>query len=400
MAEGSQIDRVIVVGGGILGVSIAYNLALHEAIGEVTLIERGQVNKIDLSNTIATIEPFSQFPSVATLQSYSIGVYTGSRDTGGLDLGYSYAPMAMLVGEEDIPVLHKIMEVSHASANHFTTLSPQEFARRVPNANLEGIAAVGFSEDSGYINPRKAVQQYLNAALRLRVKVLEEVSVEKVLTSGDRVTGVQTSDGDYYADVVVLAVGSWTGQLLASLGMPNPLEDRIHFMTKVVLDSPGEYRPLSYSIRDMKSGFYVYPAGSGQYVIGSMHWQATKTLDDLDSDAKSIDEAVIEEIRTQVNRRFPSFQAAKIKLRWPIIWDVSPDKQPLIGPVPGLDGLYMAAGTSSMGFKIAPAVGVAIPALMTGDEAMMKLFEDLKPERIQNNDLLTPPDPFHIHKEK
>ncbi len=360
---------VVVVGGGVLGVSTAFNLAKLGA-GKVILLERTALGAGGTGRSVATVEPLTLHPTVADLQHRSITVWKHFADEVGGDCGWTPLPLALLVEAGDLSAL-ALAKQCHEHKCDFDTIAPEAFARMEPGANLDGIAEVGYSEDAGWVNPELTTISYAEAAVALGVDIRTGVRATKIVTTGrsfvpvkgDRVVGIETSAGTIATDKLVLAAGSWTGVLLRGAGLQDPLTNVTHPVG--VLDVPPGAQPLKHSLIDLPMAIYCRPAVGNRYVFSSMSSSDNSIPMDIEAEPAS-DPMAMQPIWERLIKRFPAFERAVMQPGWAGMWDMSKDGQPLVGPVEPLDGLWMAAGTSGIGFKLAPAIGEGLAQQVVG----------------------------------
>ncbi len=273
-------------------------------------------------------------------------------------------------------------------------LSMAEFADLAPaGMNTDGIEVAAWEPGSGYADPASATMALAKRAAELGARSRMNTRVATVLLDGQRAIGVETTDGErILGDEVILAAGPWTRPLLRDVGVDLPLRVERHIIT--ALDTPGTARDvLPFCWCDDINMSYGRPEGPDLVLFGSWSGGGMSFRNDEAPEAEEItnpdvyraesDAAEGAEILRYVTPRIPDIATHGIRRGWAGLYDMSPDDLPVIGPVPGLDHLYVIAGSSGHGFKLGPAVGEAVAQLVeTGESPLLTSFA---PDRLLAN---------------
>jgi glycine/D-amino acid oxidase-like deaminating enzyme len=375
---------VIVVGGGIIGLSIAYHLALRR-VGRVALLERSHLGAGSTGLSVASIEPLGRFPALAAIHARSITTFKNfSAEIGG-ECGFVALPLAMFVTEADLPTMREITAYAQAAGSDARLLSPGEFHALYPDSNLDGVAAVYYSQDAGHADPVLTLNSYADAARNLGVVIRQNTPVLSVRVDGGHVVGVETTGGLVSASVVVLAAGLWIEALLKPLGLSASLHLHRHFV--VCIEAPTAAPHLS--IIDSPLEYYARPEKSGNlYLLGGAgYFPACANPDER---APGVTTELCYAYLEKFARRFPVMEEARLRVStgYTGIADMTPDTQPLLGALP-LEGLYLAAGMSGIGFKMSPGIGQAMAGLIAGDDEASQLLYPLRPTRFTDGQPLS-----------
>jgi glycine/D-amino acid oxidase-like deaminating enzyme len=215
-------------------------------------------------------------------------------------------------------------------------------------------------------------------------------------TDGDRAGGDKTaagrtgrSGGDReYAGTVVLAAGVWSSPLLRTAGVVLPIETELHRVA-VLAHGAGQGAPLA-CIDSTTQAYFRPEAGGSMTLVGAFAGQRGA---DPDAVAAATDEDLAPLVQA-ASRRVPALGDAGIVRGVTGVYDMTPDARPLLGRLPGLDGLIVAAGFSGMGFKIAPAVGEGIAGLIAGAPAGSVDLAPFRPGRLGEGQPIEPPHPY------
>jgi len=351
---------VIVVGAGCVGTSVAYHLAAGGA-GSVILLERADA--VGTGSTAAAAGGFRhQFSSEVNirLSLASVPMILGFSEEHHLPLDVHQDGYLFLIRDE--PTREAFMAdvgLQRSLGVRVEVLTGEEAADLIPGLATAGVVAATFGPDDGIADPSGLTHGYATAARRAGAEIRTGVEVTALRTAGDRVVGVETADGPLDAGVVVVAAGAWAGVLAATAGVDLPIEP-IPRNVAVTSAFPGvpERRAL---VVDTATSFYFHREGPGVLMgMGSP--------DERSSFETRVDEAfVVERILPRAVEVFPPLEAAGLTHTWCGLYEMTPDRHPVIGPAG--DGLFIAAGFSGHGFQHAPVAGKLVAEMIIGGEA-------------------------------
>jgi sarcosine oxidase subunit beta len=372
---------VVVVGGGVVGTSAAYHLASAGA-GDVLLLERA--DQLAAGSTGACAGGFRyQFSSEVNvrLSQASIPMITGFTQEHGLPLDVAQDGYLFLVrGEElwrDFLAANRLHGALGVEAE---VLSPGEAVALAPGISAEGLVGATYGPSDGIADPSGLTHGYATLARRAGARIELGVRVEGVRAAGGRVRGVDTSGGPVDSGVVVNAAGPWAGRLASTVGVDLPLEPiPRHVLVTGPFPGVPERRTL---VIDAATTFYVHREGAG--VLMGMGG-----ADERASFDTTADEAfVADELLPTALRVFPPLEAAAVEHSWVGLYEMTPDRHPIIGQAPGVAGFYLANGFSGHGFQHAPVVGKLLAELIVGGEARTVDISTLGLERFERGDLV------------
>jgi sarcosine oxidase subunit beta len=356
-----------VVGAGVVGCSLAMHLAGQGASVEV--LEKGDVCAGMSSRSGALVRMHYTFPPEASLALASLRYFQNWRELVGGECGFVETGFATIVNEANVPALKANVAMLRGLGVDTDIIAPEELHRIDPNVSLEDVAAAAYEPHSGYADPIATTHSLADAARRAGVRFHLNTPVASIRTRAARAIGAMDAAGRFHeADAVCLVTGPWTGPLLASLGARIPITPeraQIAFFRRAT-----GLRHLIYI--DTIAGSYFRPHGQGD---GHVPIQDNLTLaglggaklDDADPDRfrETNDPEFIEDVRRRLGTRIPALAEAPYARGHAGIYDVTPDQRPILDEIPGIDGLFVAAGFSGTGFKTAPAVGAAMAELIT-----------------------------------
>jgi glycine oxidase len=350
---------VIVAGAGVVGLSIAYALA-REGMRPIVL-DRGKPGReaswagAGLLPAVSDPDRQPSHPTLA-LRAWSARLYpewsVALREETGIDNGFRRT------GGVDVARTEAEEQTLRTTAGRWRVegivnerLAPGDFARVEPALD-SGLRVAYFLPDRAQIrNPRHL--RALVAAIEARGGVvLADRGVTGFLTRGDRATGVRTTEGNVEADKVVLAAGTWSGDLLAGLGVRAPTPP---VKGQIVLLNPG--RPLLRRIVE-HGKIYLVPRDDGRILIGATEEEGVSDIRPTADAFQGLHAAAV--------ALCPSLADAAVEATWAGLRPGSMDTRPYIGPAPGFRDLFVATGHKRAGLQLSPATAELIVDLATG----------------------------------
>jgi sarcosine oxidase subunit beta len=374
---------VVVIGAGIVGSSTAFHL-INSGV-KTTLIERKQPAMGPSGDSSAICHLFYIEPELSMLAKRGCELLKNIPELTGYPNVFHEVGMLWATGEK---AAHEWAEATRRirddEGGDIETLAPEEFADIAPRFDPEGIALGVWEPTVGYADPFEATNAFAKAAKDKGVKLKSSTEVTEFIVEGGKIIGVGTSQGDRIAaDIVVAATGPWTKKLFQQLGIELPLHVERHSMA--VLDAPGEARAyMPFGWYDDILNNYARPEGDNNVLIGTWSGGGTgyrnpdadrpNEIENPDEYDTTVDHDESIFILQHIIPREPELENLGIRPGYASLYDMSPDDYPVIDEIPGIKGLYVAAGSSGHGFKTGPAVGEEIVNLITNGHS-----EILKP---------------------
>ena len=364
---------VVIVGGGVVGISAAYHLA-EAGAGSVLLLERA--DQLGTGSTGACAGGFRhQFSSRINilLSLASVPMITGFEERHGIPLDVSQDGYLFMVrNEESWKEFLTAVELQRSMGVDVQVLTPEDVAELIPGVTVEGMLGATFGPRDGIADPSGLTLGYATAARRSGAEIVTGVEVSAIEMTGDRVAGVTTSKGSVSAPIVVNAAGPWAAALAATAGVDLPLEP---IPRQVVVTGPFSQVPARRTlVIDADTTFYFHREGPG--VLMGMGGRNEKPSFDL-----TVDESFIaDELLPTAVGVFPPLEQADVRHRWAGLYEMTPDRHPIIGEAP-VAGLYLANGFSGHGFQHAPIVGKLLAELIVEGEARTVDISTLALER-------------------
>lgn len=356
------MDDIIIIGGGIIGSSIAYHLARDGRAGRVCVVERDPTYEhASTTRSLGGVRQQFSLPENVLMSQYGLGVYRDFATLMAVDgapapVDFRQQGYLFVAREEGLAVLEANHRLQRSLGAPVEILDRDALAARFPSLNLDGVAAGSFGREDGWLDPHGALQGFRRKARSLGVAYLDDEVVD-IESGRKRVEGVRLKSGGLRkAGTVVNATGAWSGEICAMVGMPlpiAPLRRMVYFF-----EIREELEPLPLVIDH--SGMYFRPEGAG-YLAGRADPDEVPGFNfEVDYDYF---EAVVWPL---LAARVPAFEALKPGRAWACHYDTNTlDENLIIGPwTGGLENFHVACGLSGHGLQQAPAIGRAMAELI------------------------------------
>jgi glycine oxidase len=358
--------HVIIIGGGVIGCSIAYHLA--GAGVEVTVVERGKLAGGASHVAAGMIAPLSEGftdgePLKLALESHALlnEILPQLQSESGIDVEYLCPGILHLAtttdDEKNLEARLKWQEPLNMGVRW---LNAQETRSREP-ALAENIRGSLFSPQEGHLNSRRLVRAFAQGAARRGATMLQDTEVKGLLYQQQRISGVQLASGDLKADWVVMASGAWTGHYSEWLGIDIPVHPvKGQIVAVRILPSP-----ISTIVWHGIS--YLLPKADGSIVIGT-------TSEDAGFNDRTTIKGISEILSNAIDL-VPEVAGAELYKVWSGLRPSSPDDIPILGPIDGWDGVLLAVGHYRSGILLSAATGKRITDyIVMGEESSLLPF--------------------------
>jgi glycine/D-amino acid oxidase-like deaminating enzyme len=353
--------EVVVVGAGIVGTNIALQLS-RRGIGDVLLVdEKGPAAGMS-GRSFRQVRTHYSNEVTTRLAQRGIEILRDWSDYVGVgDSGYQPVGYLLAVADDQAQGCADNVALGRSLGVRTELVPAARLSEIEPLLATDGLACGAWEPDSGLIDPVKVTLSATVAAQIAGAKTLFGSPVRALRMNRERITGVVTDDGDIGAQTVVLAVGPWAPGLLAGTGIN--LDLRLQTLELSVLRRPPGVAGLTTAVTHAPSGL-VARCDSGPFGV-AVAYPADAVQPEVPQDARVAADAE-PRLRRALTAALPSLASADVVTTIAGVYDVTPDWHPLLGPWPGVDGLYLAVGFSGHGLKLAPAVGEAVADELAG----------------------------------
>ena len=351
--------RVVIVGGGIIGCSIAYHLA---KLGwkDVVLLEQNQLAGGTTWHAAGLIGRLRTTNSMTKINKYSAELYASLEKETGHPVGWKQVG-SLIVGRspERMQQLHRTAAMSEWFGVEVQIISPKAAHDKWPLLRIDDVLGAAWLPHDGKLIPKEVTLALAKGARQFDAAILENVRVLEILHQSSRITGVKTEQGVIKADYVVLAGGMWTRELGLRCGVTIPLYPVEHHYV-VTEPLPGAFDELPVG-RDPDLCIYFRGEGDavmlGAFQAHSKAWMVDRMPDKFSFQLLDPDWQKFAEPLKNGKHRIPALETAKFAKFVNGPESFTPDNNFIMGEAPELKGLFVAAGFNSVGIASAGGAG-------------------------------------------
>ncbi len=363
MPRAARPADFIVIGAGVTGASLAFHLARRRA-GRVLVLDRGLAAQGGSSRSSALVRMHYTLPEEVQLALRSLEIFTHWQDYVGRPSPFKRLGFVRIVPENEIGRLEKNVQMQRGLGVDARLISAEELHEIEPDWTVADVRIAAYEPGSGYGDGVVTANDFLDAARTLGAEFLPRTRVRGFRVEGGRVRGVVTDAGGIEAPIVICAAGPWSIPLFRALDFELPIEPEYHRVA--ILQNPPGMRGGGAALIDSIHAIYLRSEGPDMTLVGEFVGPRGVDPDDF---PQSIPAEEMAEIAGRGARRIASLRDAGLARSVTGIYDMTPDQRPLLGPTPGVEGLFLAAGFSGMGYKISPAVGLTLAELLLDGRA-------------------------------
>jgi sarcosine oxidase subunit beta len=348
--------RVVVVGAGIMGLSIGYNLAIRGA--EVTILEARYPGSGLSVRAIGGIH--SQWNNEQDIKLARKNRELMEQLSGELNFNVPFRQdgyLTIATDQEEFKSIQKSALLQQSLGVKTKILSKEEITKRYPYLETGPILGGGLSNGDGSIHPFSLVFGYWSGLTEHGGKLLRPENVSGLRIDGGKLHAVESDKGNYEADAVVLSAGVGTRKILQSVGLDVDTEIVRHEMLAS--------EPLKFFLKPMVE---LYPSKMymNQSLRGEIICHIPRTGQRGEGTKSTLD--FLEDAATELTGLVPSLRGVKVLRAWAGLVETTPDAEPICGKI-GYDNLWVALGDSGKGVMFAPILGkLAAEAIITGEE--------------------------------
>jgi sarcosine oxidase, subunit beta len=379
----AQTADVIVVGGGVMGASIAWALSSRRA-GRVVVLEKSFLGAGSSGKSGAIIRQHYSNRLTAAMAQKSLRVFEQFDEIVGGPPVFSRAGMVLVVNERDRAGLEANLALQQELGIRTGIISRQELTDIDRNARLAEDELAAYESEAGYVEAVQAVSSFADAARRNGAEIREGVEVKAVLVEKGRFVAVETSQGRYAGRTAILATGPWAGALARGLKLDLPVQA---CRTQVALfRRPPDFGQSGPVYGDFVQGIYFKPTHGEIMHVGSLAGEEAQDPVDPDDYNESADGNWLRPVRQRLARRCPAMHRGYGRGGYGALYGITPDWHPILDRLPGIDGAYCAVGFSGHGFKLSPIVGQLMAELVVDGKATTLDIQPLRLNRFEEKD--------------
>jgi sarcosine oxidase subunit beta len=350
---------VVIIGGGIVGSSIAYHLTAAGCKGVLVIECESSQGKGSTGKSMGGVRAQFSTPVNIQMSLYSIPFNAAFDEQLGYPCGYrAQGYLFCATSESHTAYLRANYETQcQLGLKEARLITADDIRGMFPQLRSDDIAGGAFCSSDGFVDPYSAMTGFMSSASSAGAELWKNTSVTAIQRDARGVSGVETSRGMVGTRTVVNCAGAWAADIAKAAGVNLPVEP---LRRMLVPNEPFDQFPHSAPmIIDMSNGFHFRPEGLGFLLA----WNDPEETPGYKTD---FDPAFVEKILTRAADRVPIFDnlAVNPKRAWAGLYEMTPDHHPILGPVSDVPGLYLANGFSGHGVMHAPATGKILSDLI------------------------------------
>jgi glycine/D-amino acid oxidase-like deaminating enzyme len=360
---------IIIIGGGVIGCSLAYNLAKHGA-KNIVVLERKAICSGGTAKSCAIVRTHYSIETNLIHAVESLKIFANFADIIGGEAGWNRTGYLIVGPEEHRQPMLAVFRKQNEYGIDTRTLTPAEAHEFHPLLRLDDAGVIGYDTQAGYADPHLTTTSYARRARELGVTIRTDTPVIGLKLTGS-LKRLQTPQGAFESPTVIIAAGPWTNAIGQMIGVTFPYEISRHKVITLKINRP--YERSWAIVKDLTTPDKIYfrPEAGGVVLVGT--GDHGDPIEDADALTDQVDLDHVARIDRLVSRRMPAFAEAKYVAGWTGPYDITPDWNPIVGPLPGYDGLYVAVGFSGHGFKLAPTIGEGLAQTVLNLEARVPI---------------------------
>ncbi len=384
-AMANETADAVIIGGGVMGTSIAFQLA-RRGFGKVILAERDSIASGTTGKSSALIRMHYSNESTIRMAWRSLEIFENFGEvTGGGQAGFRQPGYLVFANEALAEGMKKNIALAQSLGVETEWIGRDEVARLAPWAKLDDVVGAAYEPRSGYADPYGAAMGFADAARRCGAIVRQNCPVTGVRTAGGKVLGVDTPRGPIDAPVVVNAAGAWANKVAALSGDRFPAEAIREQDTVFEVEGKKGER-IEVAVYDAPTRLYFRPEGESLLLIGRDNVEP-EYVDPDDFNPKEDMDFVLDVIE-RMTRRWPEFENARLYRGWGCLYCITPDWMPIMDRAPTAAGYFICTGMSGHGFKLSPSVGEMMAELIMTGACPEPDIRDYRLARFEEGDLM------------
>jgi glycine/D-amino acid oxidase-like deaminating enzyme len=378
--------RVVIIGGGAFGASCLYHLVAR-GVRDVVLLEQATLGSGSTGRSAAVVETQYLAADQVALCAWSIRVFRWLEQEhalpfvhhGYLRLGHTGDVVRQFHASVALQREHGLADAR--------VLEPGEVARVVPALRVDDLAGALWGPSDGYVDAVRYCELLTELGRAAGARVLQGARATGLRLRGDRVTAVEVGGEAIECEAVVNASGAWARGVGSAIGLPLPVHG---YRRQLVQFEPP--RPLAAPVPMVidyvpgveAEGLYFRDDTPARLVAG-LHWEVHgdwERPEDPDAFRQAVDWDYAARVAEALTARYRGAGDFRVTGGWAGLYPLTPDTRPIVGPTPGVAGLYQALGGGGVGVQISPAVGAMVADLIaTGETAVVPDWERYRLDR-------------------
>ena len=375
------MPEAVIIGGGVMGCSILYNLA-ERGVTDTVLLEKDVLGSGSTGRSQAILRMHYSNEVTTRLAWDSLSIFRDFHEITGMPSGYTKTGYFVIVGPEDRDAMLDNVAMQRTVGVDTSIVTAEDVQEIAPMVRTFDGESFAYEPESGYADPYSVTTGYANAARDRGARILSESPAVGIEITANRVTAVLTENERIETPVAVVAAGPWSGPLLASIGVDVPLRPIRHQV--IMLRRPQDVVPDHPIIGDVVNDMSPRPDAGNLTLIGVGEDEDASP----DTFNQGVDMPMVEATFEKLVKRMPGMAQALFRGGWSGLFTTTPDWHPVLDSVEGIDGLYVSVGFSGHGFKLSPMIGVVMSELITQGRATSLDISEMSLDRFDEGRLM------------
>ena len=370
---------IVILGAGVMGASIAFHLAKRKA-GRIVVIDKDHVGRGGSGRSSALVRMHYSFSPEVQLALISLRMFQNWQEVVGQPGDFRQTGFVRIVHPHETARLKLNVEMQHKLGANVELIDKHDLHELELDWSVDDVDLAAYEPDSGYGDGAGVAGDFLGAARDLGTNYLSRTHATAFVVEAGQVRGVVTDQGTISSPTVISATGPWTQPLFQQVGCDLPIECEYH-QVAILRNAPG-MKGGGCACIDSVTATYFRSDAHDKFLVGDFYGK--RPIDPDDFPQRASDDS-LEEIIERACRRVPKLAGAEVMRGVTGVYDMTPDSRPLLGEINGIGGLYVCAGFSGMGFKISPAIGLAMSELVLDGQGRTVDISAFRPNRFADN---------------
>ena len=379
---------IVIIGGGIIGVSIAYHLSQMHA-GRVLLLERKHLGAGATGMSSGLVRMHYDNPIEVAFAYHSFELFQHFSEIVGAENGFVRTGFVRIDRAQNLERMKVNVATMQAMGVTTEMIDRDALQEIAPYMDTEDVIMGAYEPLSGYADPHQTVMGLADAARRGGVAIQQGVEVVGILQEHDRISGVRTTRGDVATPVVINAAGAWGGVVAGMAGVEAEVVPAVHQASIVETPSSIPFPHLTFI--DRIHGVYARPETGGLTLAGRSGEESDSiiSVEELDTFSHTPRQDIEFEVLERLCNRIPLMATGAVRKGHVGAEGYTRDGHALLGPAPHLEGFYLAIGMSGHGFKEGPAIGRVMAEMVLEGRSWLVDVEPLRVNRFAEEE------PYH-----
>lgn len=363
----SNTFDAIIIGGGIMGCSTAFNLAQRGM--NVAVLEKKSIGEGPTGRSSAIIRQHYSNELTARMALHSLRIFQNFDDCVGGECGFTQTGFLLLVPAKDKAGLEANLALQRSVGIQTELFTAEQVKAQMPGLDTADLLSAAYEPESGYADPYLTVTAYAQAARRHGAQIFQETAVTDILFAGGKVQGVVAGDVQFQAPVVLNCTGAWGAQVANFVGIELPV-NACRVQVSLFRRPPG-HEGSHPVVADFEQAVYFRPETGNLTLVGLIDPAEADAIVEPDHFPEGIDDDFVLESGDRLVACYPAMELSQSMGGYASLYAITPDWHPIIDEIEPGSGFYVCTGFSGHGFKLGPAVGEMVADMIMEEKNPM-----------------------------